>query len=160
MALGIPITFAVTQSTYHWGPRHWVMLAGVIPNTVNILVAVMLWARSIPCALGDKASSRLHPAPRRDGHIGFECGLCDAPLRLEPDALAATCDYCAADNWLSGDHAVAQRRANEKREMRALQELIESDERQRADIRLLIIVSAIVCTLAFAGLWFALPVSV
>jgi len=155
--IGVPIAFALTQSRMHWYAREWTVLAGILPFMVTLLPLLVLWTfGSINAYLG-ALGLKLRPAPPPSGTTGFDCGVCGAPLEIEPDALAATCDYCGSDSWVRDAPESWELEGQSKREAANLSALVRASDFRRFDLRNLMIVYPTVTAIACGILWYALP---
>lgn len=153
VVIAVPVGFALTQSEYGWFAREWVVLAGILPFMIMLLPALVMWARGNPGAYINALGVKLRPAPPRPDAVGVECGVCGAPLEVEIDAFAATCDYCGADSWVREQPGGHDHAGDEKREAANLADLMQVESFRAFDINLLLIVypavTAIVCGILF-----------
>jgi hypothetical protein len=154
--IGVPVLFGLTQPSVGWGPRHWVVLAGLAPFLVTLVPALILWARSESFLYLKAIGGKLRPGPK-NAWGGSTCGLCGAPLTIEPEALGATCSYCHADSWLSGSAAIEAEKADEQRHDRNLADLVRAGAFQSFDIRLLLIVYPAISIPVMLLMYFLLP---
>jgi len=87
------------------------------------------------------------------------CRVCGAPLPLEPDALAATCDYCQTDSLVT--RLASRRREQLERSRREvalkLGQAVSALEVQRGDQKLLRVITLVVLVGCWLGFWFGLP---
>jgi hypothetical protein len=155
--IGVPVAFGFTQSEMNWFAREWVVLAGILPFMVTLLPWLVLWALGSPEAYLQALGLRLRPAPPPPGTRGFDCGVCGAPLEIEPNAYAATCDYCGSDSWVRDAPLSWGLDREVRRESANLADVYRAREFQSFDIRLLLVVYTIVTALACALLWLFLP---
>lgn len=87
------------------------------------------------------------------------CRVCGAPLRLEPGALAATCDYCQTDSLVL-QLSPKRRRKLEQIRWKVTQQLgdaVAAMEGQRRDRKLVRIITLSVLIPCWLGFWFGLP---
>lgn len=157
IVIAVPLGFALTQARYGWFAREWVVLAGILPFMVALLPWLIMWALGNPQVYLDALGLRLRPAPARSGSVGVDCGVCGAPLEVELDAYAATCDYCGADSWVRERTGGHDHGADERREAANLADLLRGEQFQAFDIKQLLIIYPSVTALCCAGLYFMLP---
>ncbi len=155
--VGVPVAFAFTQSDYGWFAREWVVLAGILPFMVTLLPWLIMWAQGNPDSYLQALGRELRPAPRRPDAVGFDCGVCGAPLEVEADAYSATCDYCRSDSWVRESPGGYDHAAEGRREAANLSDLLGAEDFRQFDIRLLLVVYSTVTSAACALFWLFLP---
>jgi hypothetical protein len=155
--LGTPLALALTQSEYLWSLRVWAMIGIMLPFLGSLLPWLVLWAYTKPEVYMAALGIRLRPAPRLPDAEGFDCGACGAPLSVEPDALAATCDYCGADSWVGKTPPGYDSKQEATREGQNLADLVRTRDFQSFDVSLLLKIYPAVIVLACVGMWFLLP---
>ncbi len=155
--LGVPLALGLTQGEYRWFVREWAVFGMMVPFLASLLPWLVLWAYTKPGLYMAALGVSLRPAPRRPDAEGFDCGECGAPLSVEPDALAATCDYCRADSWVSKTASGYDAKEEATRDAKNLAALVKSREFQSFDVRLLLTIYPVVMVLGCVGMWFLLP---
>ncbi len=155
--IGVPLAFAFTEHTVHWYAREWVVLAGILPFMLTLFPWLVLWAfGSIGAYLG-ALGLKLRASPPPSGTTGFNCGVCGAPLEIEPKALAATCDYCGSDSWVRDAPGSWDLEGEQRREGKNLSDVVSASDFRSFDLKLLMVVYPTVTAICCGLLWHALP---
>jgi DNA-directed RNA polymerase subunit RPC12/RpoP len=155
--IGVPLALGLTQSSFHWFAREWVVVGGLAPTLVTLLPWLVLWAKSQPWLYLQAVGGQLRPGPMTpDGQVS--CGSCGAVLRhSDPEALAVTCDYCGSDNWISEIGGIEPLPTQGRRHRANLTDLMRAQSFQRFDIRLLLYIYVPVVAVTLLLMWFMLP---
>ena len=152
-ALSAPVLFALTGSR---SPRAWVVIAGLLPSAILGLVWCEIWLRTRPWVHFVALGGKLRPRMDRN-QLG--CGSCGAPLEIEPEARAATCDYCLSDSWVLHTSTHDPNTAGE-RHHNNLRDLLAGMEFRSLERNALLIVWPLTWLTVMAILWLSIPASV
>ena len=150
-AIAVPILFA-----YHgpWSPRVWVVFAGLTPSVLLGYVCMLVINKTLnPKLYLNTLSVQLLP---RFHNGQLQCGNCEAPLSVEPEARAATCDYCHSDSWVLSPETHNPARARE-RHAQNLSGILSVHQYRKFEIKVFHISWWVIWILVLVGLWFFVP---
>jgi len=127
------------------------------PLLVLLLPVLVLSARSRPWVYLEALGASLGVAARRDADLNLLCAYCGAPLTVEPEAFAATCDYCLADSWIFRASGRDDPARDTERHRENLATLVATRQFATFDLRLLTFIYVPLVLAVLTAAWFALP---
>lgn len=151
VAIAAPVCFALTGP---WSARAWVVMAGLMPSAIMGFFCVLVISRTLNPALYLATFQRRLMPRLKDEQLC--CGSCGAPLAVEAEARAATCDYCHADSWIVAPASLRMSEATE-RHATNLATLDITSAYRSFEMTVFVWTWWIVWLLTMAALWFLLP---